>query len=146
MAGMVWVLLMMLLTTGDVVTRYFLAWPIPGTKELSEFMLATFGLLCMAYTQQVGGHVRVTFLVSRLPPQAGLVLDIIVTFLSLSVVSLMVWQGWVMAIHHFDVGTVSDALRIPVYPFWLLLLVGAFSLCLELLINLIASVERLVKR
>ena len=57
--GMVWVLVMMLLTTCDVTTRYFIDWPVPGALELSEFMLATFALLGLAYTQQVGGHVRV---------------------------------------------------------------------------------------
>jgi TRAP-type C4-dicarboxylate transport system permease small subunit len=142
----VWVLVMMLLTTSDVITRYFLAWPVPGTVELNELMLGVFAFLGIAYTQQVGGHVRVTIFVSWLPPQAGLVLDIIATFLSLIVASLLAWQGWAMAIHHFDVRTVTDALRIPIYPFWLLLSAGAFLLCLELLINLIAPVRRLVKR
>ncbi|MCP4109042.1 MAG: TRAP transporter small permease, partial [Desulfobacteraceae bacterium] len=43
--GMGWVLVMMLLTTFDIAGRYFFSKPIPGTIELSEFMLAIFGIM-----------------------------------------------------------------------------------------------------
>ncbi len=52
----------MLITTGDVITRSFFNKPIPGTLELSEYMLSIIILLGAAYTQQVKGHVGVDFL------------------------------------------------------------------------------------
>lgn len=68
--GMALLIPLMLLTTGDVVGRSFFRKPIPGSFELSEFILAVFILLGAAYTQQVKGHVGVDFVTSRLSIRA----------------------------------------------------------------------------
>jgi TRAP-type C4-dicarboxylate transport system permease small subunit len=65
--GMFLLIPMMLLTTADVMGRSFFRRPITGTYELSSYLLAVFILLGIAYTYQVGGHVRVTMFVSKLP-------------------------------------------------------------------------------
>ena len=73
--GMALLIPMMLLTTGEVLGRAVWNKPIPGTLELSSYMLAVFILLGLAYTQQVKGHVRVEMLIKRLPERVGLVLN-----------------------------------------------------------------------
>lgn len=139
---MVLLIPMMLLTASDIIGRAVWARPIPGAVELSSYMLAVFILLGVAYTHQVKGHVRVTMLVSRLPKRAGLLLDVITTLLSLFIISILAWQGWVVGIEE---RTVSDMLRIPQLPFRLLVSVAGLFLCLELLIDLWASVEELIR-
>jgi TRAP-type C4-dicarboxylate transport system permease small subunit len=139
---MVLLIPMMLLTASDIIGRAVWARPIPGAVELSSYMLAVFILLGVAYTHQVKGHVRVTMLVSRLPKRAGLLLDVITTLLSLFMISILAWQGWVVGIEE---RTVSDMLRIPQLPFRLLVSVAGLFLCLELLIDLWASVEELIR-
>jgi len=134
---------MMLLTAGDVIGRVIWARPIPGAVELSSYMLAVFILMGIAYTYQVKGHVRVSMLVSRLPEQAQSILDIITILLSLFIISILAWQGWVVGIEE---RTVSDMLRIPQLPFRLLVSIAALFLCLELLIDLTVSVEKLIRR
>lgn len=133
---------MMLLTAGDVIGRAVWARPIPGAVEISSYMLAVFILLGVAYTHQVKGHVRVAMLVSRLPEGAGLILDIITTLLSLFIVFILAWQGWAVGIEE---RSVSDMLRIPQFPFRLLVSVAGLFLCLELLIDLSASVGKLIR-
>jgi len=120
--GMFLLIPMMLLTTGDVVCRAVWARHIPGT---------------------VKGHVRVSMLTSRLPERAQLLLDAIATLLSLFIISILAWQGWVVGIEE---QTVSDMLRIPQSPFRLLVSVAGLFLCLELLVDLAVSVEKLVRR
>jgi len=142
-AGMFLLIPMMLLTTGDVIGRAVWARPIPGAVELSSYMLAVFILMGVAYTHQVKGHVRVSMLVSRLPEQAQSILDIITILLSLFIISILAWQGWVVGIEE---RTVSDMLRIPQLPFRLLVSIAALFLCLELLIDLTVSVEKLIRR
>lgn len=142
LAGMLLLIPMMLLTAGDVIGRAVWAWPIPGAVEVSSYMLAVFILLGVAYTHQVKGHVRVSTLVSRLPKWAGLIVDIMTTLLSLFIIFILAWQGWVVGI---DERTVSDMLRIPQLPFRLLVSVAGLFLCLELLIDLSASVGKLIK-
>jgi TRAP-type C4-dicarboxylate transport system permease small subunit len=141
--GMVLLIPMMLLTAGDIVGRAVWARPIPGAVELSSYILAVFILLGVAYTHQVKGHVRVSMLVSRLPERAGLLLDVVTTLLSLFMISILAWQGWVVGIEE---RTVSDMLRIPQLPFRLLVSVAGLLLCLELLIDLADSLRKLVRR
>ncbi|MCK5683233.1 TRAP transporter small permease [bacterium] len=139
--GMGWVLVMMMLTTIDVAGRYFLSKPIPGAIEMSEFMLAIFGILGMAYTHQSGGNVKVTMLTSALSPWFARLAETITLLLSLQIIGMIAWYGIISGIEEFNLGTTTDTLGIPIHPLYFLLSIGAFLLCLELLVNLIESVQ-----
>ncbi len=139
--GMGWVIVMMLLTTFDVAGRYFFSKPIPGAIEMSEFMLAIFGILGMAYTHQSGSNVKVTMLTSALPPRLARLTETITLVLSFQIVAMLVWYGIVSGIEELQAGTTTDTLGIPIYPIYFLLTAGAGLLCLELFLNLIESVQ-----
>ncbi|MFO8088797.1 MAG: TRAP transporter small permease [Desulfatiglandaceae bacterium] len=138
--GMILLIPMMLLTSGEVVGRAVWSKPIPGSMELSSYMLAIFVLLGIAYTQQVKGHVRVSMLVSRLPERVQAALEVLTTLLSLCIVAIVAWQGWVLAMEE---KAVSDMLRIPQAPFKFLVFVAGASLCIELLIDLVDATKKL---
>jgi len=138
--GMAMVIPLMLLTFADVMLRGFFNKPIPGTFELSQYILAIFILLGAAYTQQVKGHVGVDFVTSRLSPRLRVFCEILTTLLSLFIIAIVVWQGWVEGITE---KAVSDQLRIPQYPFRILVAVGGFLLWLELLIDLFGAFGKL---
>lgn len=139
-AGVCLLLPLMLLTTGDVVGRKFFAKTIPGAFEISQYLLAVFILLGLAYTQQVKGHVGVDFLISKFSPRGRAFCEILTTLLSLFIIAILVYEGWVEGIKE---KTVSDMLRIPQYPFRLLVSIGGFLLWLELLIDLVESAKKL---
>ena len=141
--GMCLLLPLMLLTTGDVVGRKFFAKTIPGAFEISQYLLAVFILMGAAYTQQMKGHVGVDFITSRFSPHGRALCEIFTTLLSLFIIAILVWEGWIEGIKE---KTVSDMLRIPQYPFRLLVSIGGFLLWLELLINLIEAAVRLKRR
>lgn len=138
--GMAMIIPLMLLTFADVMLRSFFNKPIPGTFEISQYILAVFILLGAAYTQQVKGHVGVDFVTSRLSPRFRAICEILTTLLSLFIIAIVVWQGWVVGI---DEKAVSDQLRIPQYPFKVLVAVGGFLLWLELLIDLFSAFGKL---
>lgn len=138
--GMSLLIPLMVLTTGDVIGRSFFKKPIPGTMELSEYLLVTFILLGAAYTQQVKGHVGVDFITSRLSPRTAAACKIITTTFSLFIIAILVWQGWIEGIGE---RTVSEMLRIPQYPFRLLVAICGFLLWMELLIDLISLIGKL---
>ena len=138
--GMATIIPLMLLTFADVVLRGFFSKPIPGTFELSQYILAIFILLGAAYTQQVKGHVGVDFVTSRLTPRLRACCEIITTLLSLFIIAIVVWQGWVEGITE---KAVSDQLRIPQYPFRVLVSIGGFLLWFELLIDLFGAFGKL---
>jgi TRAP-type C4-dicarboxylate transport system permease small subunit len=141
--GMFLAIPLMLLTVGDVMGRSFFNKPIPGTFELSEYMLAVIVLLGAAYTQQVRGHVGVDFLTSRFPPRTQAVLQAVTTLAGLLVIAILAWQGYLEGIHE---KAVSDQLRVPQWPFKLLVAVGGLLLWLELLLDFISSVLKIAGR
>jgi TRAP-type C4-dicarboxylate transport system permease small subunit len=63
--------LMMILVVVEVFWRYVLHRPLMVADEFSAYMLVALSYLGTAYTWKQGGHVRVTVLVSRLPPRAS---------------------------------------------------------------------------
>jgi TRAP-type C4-dicarboxylate transport system permease small subunit len=132
-AGMLLILPLMLLTTADVIGRAAWSRPIPGIVELSSYALDVFILLGLAYTQQVKGHVRVSMLTSRMPPRVQIFFEILVALLSLFIIALLAWQGFVVGLEET---AVSDMLRIAQRPFKLLVGVAALLLCLELVVDL----------
>ena len=142
-SGMFLLIPMMLLTTADVIGRSFFRHPITGTYELSSYLLAVFILLGIAYTHQIGGHVRVTMFVSKLPDRAALAVNIITTLLSLFIIAILAWQGWVLG---WEEKTVSEQLRIPEMPFRLLVFLAAVTLWLELLIDLVSNIDHFLRR
>ena len=142
--GMGWVMLMMFLTTLDVALRYFFSSPIPGALEVSEIMLAIFGILGIAYTQGAGANVRVAMLVEKLPTRAAAVLNLVTGLLSFQIIVMLVWYGVVMGVEEYQFGTTTDSLGIPLYPVHFLLPAGALLLSLEIVKEMIASVAELI--
>jgi TRAP-type C4-dicarboxylate transport system permease small subunit len=134
---------LMIITAGDVVGRDVFNHPIPGTVELSQYMLAVFILLGLAYAQQMKAHVAVSLFTSRLSNPVQLTFNIISSLLCLFISFIIAWQGWVVGIEE---KAVSDMLRVPQYPFRLLVALAAFLLCLELLMDLGDSLKKLVGR
>jgi TRAP-type C4-dicarboxylate transport system permease small subunit len=134
---------LMIITAADVVGRDVFNRPIPGTVELSQYMLAVFILLGFSYAHQVKAHVAVSIFTSRLPHRVHLILNIITTLLCVFISCVLIWQGWVVGIEE---KAVSDMLRVPQYPFRLLVAIAAFLMCLELLIDFGDSLKKLVGR
>ncbi len=134
---------LMVITSTDVLSRDVFNHPIPGTIELSGYVLAVFILLGLAYAQQVKAHVGVSFITSRLPHRVRIIFNIITLLISFFIFSILSWQGLVVGIEE---RTVSDLLRIPQYPFRLLVSVAAFLVCLEFLIDIGDSVKTLFGR
>jgi TRAP-type C4-dicarboxylate transport system permease small subunit len=141
--GMVFVLPLMVITAGDVVGRGFFNKPIAGTFELSEYMLAVIILLGTAYTQQVKGHVSVDFLTSRFNKKTQAMCQVLTLFLSLFIVTILVWQGFNLGIEEKGV---TDQLRIPRAPFKMLVGIGGCLLWLQLFFDFIDSITKVVRR
>ena len=65
------VFLMMVLVLVEVFMRYVLNQPPMIADEFSAYMLVAICLLGLAYTWKERGHVRISILISRLPPRVS---------------------------------------------------------------------------
>jgi TRAP-type C4-dicarboxylate transport system permease small subunit len=128
---------MMLLTVCDVFLRYAFNCPILGGMEITESMMITLAFLAIAYCALEKGNVKMDILVSRLPSRGQVAFDIVGYILCLV---LSIPMAWCYLTEAFDIqrlGQVSTILRIPAYPFYLVVFFGCTMLSIVLLIELV---------
>jgi TRAP-type C4-dicarboxylate transport system permease small subunit len=148
--SMVVLLLLMLLTVGDVVGRYLVGFipglgPIPGSFELTEFMLAVIVLTAIGHTQMKEGHISIDLIVSKFSPRVQAITDAVTDFLSLAMFALVTWRTIKYAQLLYESHDVSGVLRLPVYPFLVVAAIGSLMFCLAMLSTFLQSLRRAVK-
>lgn len=136
---------MMLLTSSDIIMRYVFNNPIVFAYEVTEFMLVCFIMFSVAYVQQKHGHIALEFLYEKISPKRRLLLDILsltagfLMFLAITCGSAaLAWQSWLL--REFSAGMV----RLPVYPFKFVIVVGAGIMCIRLLLDILAKIGNLL--
>ncbi|MFZ7113060.1 MAG: TRAP transporter small permease [Desulfatiglandales bacterium] len=143
--GLLAFVLMMLITTVDVLgAKIFLA-PLPGALDV--MMLAQ--LICMAFAFSssllLGRHVEVEFFVPLLPRRLRDNIEIIIRFLCLVLFVLVTWQLFVYG-HDLQMrGEVTSTVRISFYPFAYATAVAIIPGCLVFLSLFIESLLKVIK-
>jgi C4-dicarboxylate transporter DctM subunit len=134
---------MMLLTAFDVIGRFVFNAPIKGSQELAEVMLVLTVFFGVAYTALHKEHVRVELLLMYLNQKTQLLLNVFAGIASFVLVLGIAIEGFVqMAIQHQRFIT-TMLLEIPLWPFALMLSLGALLLCLVLLKDIAAAFQAL---
>jgi TRAP-type transport system small permease protein len=148
--SMVVLFVMMFLSVGDVVGRYLSGiipgfGPIPGSFELTEFMLAVIVLTAIGYTQMKDEHISIELLIERFPPRTRAIIDSITNFLSLAMYMLVTWRMIKYAQLLYESHDVSGVLRLPVYPFLIVAAIGTFLFCLAMLSSFLRTLRKAVR-
>ena len=143
--GMGMLVILMFLGAADVLGRYFLNRPIKGAYEVSEILLAAIVFFGLAYALAMGGHVRVDTFVSLMRPRTRATAGIITSLLSLIIFVLIGWQGAELAMKSLKHHRLIDVIFIPIWPFQLLVPIGAFAVCLELIIQMLQFITDMRK-
>ena len=144
--GMFMLVVIMLLGTADVIGRFAFNSPVFGTLSIQGFGMAAVIWLGWAYTLSRGRHVTVDIFTPRYPPRVRAIVGFVALLLVLALFGLVVWQAEKAALADWKVGTLVPEILIPVAPFKLILAVGAFSLCLECIIQMIHLVPEMAGR
>ena len=115
-------LFLTLLVVVDVSLRYFFGKPIPGGTEGTELLLPYIVFLAMSYTLNVGGHVRVTILLSRFGYKLRLAAELLDCLVGLAFFGILTYFAW---IHFWESFVILEFMMAPVkLPWW----VGKFSM------------------
>ena len=144
--GVAAIVLMMLITTIDVIgSKLFLA-PVFGALDI--MMLAQ--LLAMTFaagaTLIVGLHVTVEFFVPLLPRRIQSIVDCLIFFLGFVLFVLIVWR---LILYSYDLqlqGEVSSTASIPFYPFAYGAALACVPVCLIYLSRLMESFLKVFKK
>jgi len=144
--GVSTLMVMMVLTVADVSLRYLVNRPIPGAFELTEFLLVILASFGLAYTAFQNGHVTVDLVVERFSPKTQAVIDTITCLISIGVFATVTWASILYARSEWKAKAVSTVLLLPRFPFILVVVLGSGVVCLALLVSLLNSLNKVVKK
>jgi TRAP-type transport system small permease protein len=143
--GMGAILVMMVVVSLNVIGRVF-SLPVFGTTEVVELAGVIMVSCVLAYTQFDGQNVAATALVDKLSPRAHAIVACLTQFLTLIVVVVLGWTGFVRAYEMLNAGEITAIFRIPQGPFRMIWVFGCLALFLVLVGQFAESVRRVIKK
>jgi len=135
------VLIMTICVLREVIGRYIFNSPTEWVLEFCEYSLLFLVYLGGAYTLLVDGHVKVDLFYNRWSKKRKCIADAFSSFLGIIYCSVLVWQGFRLAIHSYKSGSVSSgALEWPLFPLQIVVPIGCILLGLQLCAKIYRSI------
>lgn len=144
--SIVFLLAMMLLTVSDVVLRKFFNSPIFGSVELIEIMMVITGFLGLAWCALKGGHIKVDLIVESMPRRWQGIIDSFIYILSFGICIILAWRSISESNFIREMNNTTPSLDIPLFPFYYVLTAGFTMLSLTILVLLVKSVKKALKK
>lgn len=136
---------MMLVTVAEMVLRMF-GKPMVGTVETIGWLAALTTAFALGYTQIHRGHVSISLFTERLKPHVRDVVNMVVYLISFLLFVIVTWQVF----HHAGVlkqtGSLSETMRVIVYPWVYLVSLGCAGLTFVLFMDFIKSCSSVFSR
>ncbi|MBN2034819.1 MAG: TRAP transporter small permease subunit [Deltaproteobacteria bacterium] len=126
----------------EVVSRYVFGKPTLWASELMIYFCAILYILGAAWTLQVGRHVKIDMLYSKVSPRGQRVLDIFTFPFFTLYMGLLLWVGFEFAMQSMLIGETSGTpWDPPIYPIKILFFIGVLMLLMQGLAKLIRDVH-----
>ena len=136
------VLLMMLLVLVEVISRYVFNRPLMVADEFGSYLLVAVSYLAAAYAWKEKGHVRITALVSRLPPRVSSWLRLITLLLALIVAIGLSQSAYSYLQTSFRLGMASGSwLNFPLQGPHMTLMIGFVLLSLIITVEVTRAIK-----
>lgn len=146
-AGAVFLFILVILITLEVVARRFLGRPTSWSFEISTYLLSLIIFLPIAYVLQIRRHIAVSFLYDHLSNKGRSVLDLVAPVLALVWSVILTWQIGKLAYASLQHGWTSGTqLSVPIGYLQLVMAIGASLLCLEFVLLILSHVKLLLGR
>lgn len=104
---------MALLAFANVITRYFIQYPLAFTEEIEVNLMVWLTLLGTSIGFKRGAHLRLTFLLNRLPFLLRKLIILASACLTLILFFLLIWFSIFQILDEIDLEIFSEALAIP---------------------------------
>ncbi len=132
---------MMVATVADMVLRS-LGRPLAGSYEVIGWLAAMCTALALGYTQHHRGHVSIDLFVVRLAARPRALIQGLMTLLGTGLFAVVAWRVFKYAGTLREVGSLSETLRVIVYPWVYVVALGCAGLALALLADFWESLLR----
>ena len=130
-----------LLIVADIILRYVFNRPIAYTVEVVEVALSIIVFFGIIICTAQRGHVNMDILLTRFPRRVQGAVNSFLYLLSAGLFGLIAWRCVIYAMQLQDMGRVSIMLRLPSYPFVLVIAFCSFLTSLLFLSQFIRFVD-----
>jgi TRAP-type C4-dicarboxylate transport system permease small subunit len=141
---------MALITTADIIGRYVIHLPVPGSIELVTTLMLVLVYSIFAYVTEVDFNIRVDVVYVKLSKRTQYILDVISSILCVLMAAVTTWQIWLRT---YDVGflhkypdLISAVLPWSLWPFAFVATIGCAVMVLELFVWFLRSVKNLMNK
>jgi TRAP-type C4-dicarboxylate transport system permease small subunit len=136
------VILLMSLILYEVTLRYVWGKPPAIADEISAYMLVALSFIGLAYAWKKGTHVRIEFIVNRLPAKISRWLRVVLLILALAYVVLVskIMYSFVLSQHARGMRSPSW-LMVPLFIPQIAMVVGFIILSLQLIVEVFKAVK-----
>lgn len=131
--GAIWIVVLMLVISYDVLGRVFFNHPLQGTPEIVANSIVAISFLQFAYVLAVGKHVRTTILYDALSERKQAVLDLLPFLAGAIIFFMLVNPSYIELYKSIKYGEFEGegALRVPTWPTRLVIFIGYISMGIE---------------
>ena len=129
---------MMLVTVGEMVFRMF-GKPMAGTVEAIGWLAALTAAFALGYTQINRGHVSIDIFTRRLTPPMAALINMLVYLISTALFAIVTWNVFLHAGVLRETGSLSETMKVIVYPWVYMVALGCVGLTLTLFADFIKS-------
>jgi TRAP-type C4-dicarboxylate transport system permease small subunit len=136
---------MVLIALIDVIGSEGFQWPLPGSTEITSFLLVIAIAAGLAFSQIAGRHIRVGFLIDKLPRRGKIVLELFSSVLGLGLFAMIGWVTYDYGLRLLSSGTETLLLRIVHYPFAFWIAFCCIPMCCVILIELLSYISKMLK-
>lgn len=143
--GAIAVALMMVHISADVVAKYIIGEPMPGTiTVVSNYYMIVVAFLPLAFTERRNGHISVEVLVEHFPLGVQRWLNVLAMAISAVVLGFMTWQSFIDAERARAIGTfeIEQDMKLLIWPARYLLPLGCALMTLTLVAKIALAVVR----
>ncbi|MBP2075856.1 TRAP transporter small permease [Oceanobacillus polygoni] len=129
--------IMMLLTTSDAVSRYIFNQSIVGAYEITEmYVMVALVFLSMSFVKKVDGHIRLDILFEKFPIKVQHFLDAFYSLLAAAMFFFIGLRGLNMTLEAIQYQYVAAGLiNLPLWLSYIWLPIGSFLFVIRLLIS-----------
>ena len=131
------ILAVMFIGVLQVFGRKLINLPVPGYVDIVEFVMTVFAFISIAYTQRLGGHVRMEIIIRRFRGRALWIVEFLGTLTIIVIVAILAWFGYEHFLRAWTIGGSTIDIEIPLWPSKLLVPIAFAVLLVRLFIQLL---------
>lgn len=143
--GVICVVMMMVLTTADVIARYAFNSPTMWADEMASYLLIAIVFLGLAQNLRTDGHIRIDVVTNLVSPRVRQVLEVFAFAIAVLFSMVLIAGTWTRFTNFWLRHTLSDSpLMTPLWIAMVPVVIGAVVLGFAAVVGFLASLHALI--